>query len=271
MRNEKFVFILLVAFLAVPVLALADHNTAHTIQQLQEQIRELQAKINALRPSQSSESSVSSGTATGIAPSIKPIRLVPTVMPIFDEDTSDDDIIQLNNLRISSISGSELPAVISAYPDFGVRCLEFKSQDALSGIAIPCPVPPSVRYQIRVDSDTLLLFRSRQRAKISDFEVGNRINVYGWMDRDTNSIDALIVRNLDNPSVKQFIQLNNVEVIQAPSSSVPPSTLVVIERHRFPCFDYGESGTGNGAPFPCPLGVETKVLPRTAGGGVGGN
>lgn len=260
MRTNLLAIVVASALLVAPVLALADHNDGHTIEQLQAKVKELSAQIDALR------AKLRPVTAP---PAVEPIRPI-VIPPVFDDDRSDDEIVQLNNLRIQSVSGSEFPVVISAYHDFGVRCLKFQSQDAPSGISIPCPVPPSVLYQIRVDSGTLLLLRNRVRTKISNFEVGDRINVYGFMDRDSNAVDALIVRNLDKPVVKQFIQLNNVEVVSLPSSPTPPATLVVMERHRFPCFDFGEFGRGKGEPFPCPLGAD-EVRPGTgSSGGAGG-
>jgi hypothetical protein len=49
---------------------------------------------------------------------------------------------------------------------------------------------------IQITDDTILLLRNRQRAKLEDFKVGDKINVYGLMDKDNNAIDALIVRNI---------------------------------------------------------------------------
>ena len=240
------------ALFLAPFLVFADHNTAHTIEQLEARVQELSAQIKALQ--------VKVQPRTVVPPTVEPIKPRPIVVPpdTFDNDRSDDEIVQLNNLRIQNISGTELPIVVSAYHDFGVRCLKYESENAPSGIAFPCPVPPSVLYQIRVDERTVLLLRNRARAKISDFKIGDRINVYGFMDRDSNAVEALIMRNLDKPAVKQFIQLNNVEVLSPPSSGTPPATLVVVERNRFPCFDYGEFGTGRGESFPCPLGVEVQ-------------
>jgi hypothetical protein len=49
---------------------------------------------------------------------------------------------------------------------------------------------------IQIIDDTILLLRNRQRAKLEDFQVGDKINVYGFMDKDNNTIDALIVREI---------------------------------------------------------------------------
>lgn len=194
----------------------------------------------------------SASASVGVAPA--PITILP---PVFDNDQSNDDIVQLNNLRIQSISGTQFPVIINASSDFGVRCLRYQSERSASGIAFPCPVPPTILYQIRVEEDTIFLLRNRRRAAISDFVVGDRINVYGFMDRSTQTIDALIVRDLDKPQVRQYIQLNNMEVVSGPSSNTLPADITVVQKIASPCLDYGMYGTG-GMPVPCPLGLEAR-------------
>jgi hypothetical protein len=49
---------------------------------------------------------------------------------------------------------------------------------------------------IQITDDTILLQRNRRRAKLEDFNIGDKINVYGFMDKDNNGIDALIVRKI---------------------------------------------------------------------------
>jgi hypothetical protein len=236
----------------------ADHTATHTlIQSLQAQIKTLQEQVQKLRQMAGDGNEKSTPVINPVSPDSPPLS--PTVIePIFDTDTSDDNIIQLNNLRIRSISSKTLPAVITASHSFGIRCLQYRDLDAPTGLSIPCPVPPDILYHIRVDSDTILLLRNRVRASFSDFTVGDRINAYGFMDRNTQTIEALIVRNLDRPEVKQFIQLNNVEVISI-SASAPPATITVVQSHISPCFDYGLDGNAPGAPIPCPLGVESNT------------
>jgi hypothetical protein len=49
---------------------------------------------------------------------------------------------------------------------------------------------------IQISNEAILLQRNRQRAKLEDFKVGDKINVYSFMDKDSNGIDALIARNI---------------------------------------------------------------------------
>lgn len=257
--------------LLVPVFALADHSTGHTIAQLQAQIQQLTEKIQSLQAVSPTSSSpptsvgVPAGSGT-VSVTPLPVPSIEPVQPIFDDDTSDDDIVQLNNLRIQKISSTRLPLVISASYDFGITCQKFETEGAGKGLAITCPASPTALYEIRVDNDTILLLRNRGRARITDFEIGDRINVYGFRDGGTGLIDALIVRNLDKPIVKQFIQLNNVEVVSLPSASRPPATLVVVQKGAYPCLDFGTGQeTKSSAVFPCPLGIVEKAPTASSG------
>ncbi len=103
------------------------------------------------------------------------------------------------------------------------------------------------------------MLRNRGRARLADFEIGDRINVYGFRDGGTGFVDALIVRNLDKPVVKQFIQLNNVEVASLPSASGPPATFIVQNKVISPCWDFGAGQeTRSSSVIPCPLGIAEK-------------
>jgi hypothetical protein len=133
----------------------------------------------------------------------KPItpEIIKPILP--DEDRSDDAIVQINNLRITRIlldPGVEnVKAIFFAVRDIGWKCLLFESEE--SEKSLPCVLDvrrPILQKElaIQISNDTLLLQRNRQRAKLEDFKVGDKINVYGFIDKDNYSIDALIVRNI---------------------------------------------------------------------------
>jgi hypothetical protein len=133
----------------------------------------------------------------------KPITLeiIKPILP--DEDRSDDAIVQINNLRITRIlldTGIQnVKAIFFAVRDIGWKCLLFESEE--SEKSLPCVLDirrPILQKElaIQITDDTILLLRNRQRAKLEDFQVGDKINVYGFMDKDNYSIDALIVRNI---------------------------------------------------------------------------
>ena len=180
-----------------------------------------------------------------------------------DNDTSDDDIVQLNNLVISGISSAGLPAEITVSSDVGQRCFKFEEPTSSTGVSFPCPAMPSSLYRIRVDTNSILLLRTRARATLTDFAVGNRINVYGFMDRDTSVIEALILRNLDKPVQIRYVQLNNLEVLVAPDANTPPASFVAVQRFVTPCYDFGVGGTGMKAEITCPLGAEQAEPSRS--------
>jgi hypothetical protein len=133
----------------------------------------------------------------------KPIapEIIKPILP--DEDRGDDAIVQINNLRITRIlldPGIEnVKAVFFAVRDIGWKCVLFESEE--SEKSLPCSLdvrkPISQKeLAIQISNDTILLLRNRQKAKLEDFQVGDKINIYGFMDKDSNGIDVLIVRKV---------------------------------------------------------------------------
>jgi hypothetical protein len=125
-----------------------------------------------------------------------------------DEDRSDDAIVQINNLKITRIllnPGIEnVRAIFFAVRGIDWKCFLFESGE--SEKSLPCILNirrPILQKElaIQISNDTILLQKNRQRAKLEDFKVGDKINVYGFMDKDNFGIDALIVRNLNLPRI----------------------------------------------------------------------
>jgi len=161
----------------------------------------------------------------GVKPAIpqvqeaKPItpEVLKSILP--DKDRKDDAIIQINNLRITRILNNPglqgVKAIFFAVRDTGWKCLMFESEESKKpaspsqsgpaspsqGRSMPCILnlrKPILQRElaIQVSNDTILLLRNRQKAKLDDFQVGDKINVYGFMDKSTYGIDALIVRRI---------------------------------------------------------------------------
>jgi hypothetical protein len=128
--------------------------------------------------------------------------IIEEILP--DENRDDDDIVQINNLRITNFFpfGND-KGVILAVRDIGWKCMFFESEESKKSLPCPLGIRKSILGRELVIlikyNDTILLQRNRERAKLVEFQVGDKINVYGFMDKDNNGIDALIVRNLDLP------------------------------------------------------------------------
>jgi len=169
----------------------------------------------------------------------------------------------------SEAKETSTPSVQSdARGETATLCRKFESLESISGMAIACPEPipqpqptptptppryPVGSYRITVDARTILLLRDRSYATLSDFEAGNRINVFGFYNED-GTIRGLIVRNLSKPPERRFIQLNNVEV--AAIEETDPLSFIVIRRND-PCYIFiGERKS----EFPCPPGL--KLTPQ---------
>lgn len=223
--------------------------------------------------SMSSESTASASAGAAVAPTVTPaIPAGYTVIPPDDSDRADDQIVQLENLTIQSMTSGKvvLPMTIYASRDVGGSCREFLDVSGSAGSKIyPCPLAPTVLYQISVQSDTILLLKNRSRASIGDFAVGDHINVFGFMDRGTSGVQALIVRDLDKPALgSRYVQLNDLTVVAAPDSSAAPATFQAARKGIEPCLDFSSVSAPSGVTAPCPLGVDLNTaVPAAAASG----
>lgn len=154
--------------------------------------------------------------------------LSPTKVPVFDEDRSDDSLVQVNNLRITKVNinpSSDVKAYLYVVKDTGWKCVLYKSVD--SAVVSQCPLDirrPIIQQEfvVRVNNDTILLLRNRQRADIAQFKIGDKINVYGFIDKDNFTIDALVVRKI--ASLSQVPIPGPKPVAPLPVQPLPPST-----------------------------------------------
>ncbi len=223
---------------------------------------------------------------------------------------SGSGFVQFNNLTVQAVSGASAPATITAsaqfYPQLppgvgatvplngstGVSvgtsgaagsaasaCLKYNSENASTGLVIPCPMTPPVNpggplipvssssasaatgasmpniavaapYQIDISTNTELMFRDRTPATLADFAQGDTINVFGYYNAD-GSIQAYLVRDISKPVETQTMQLDNVTLASLSASNVP-ATLEVTQAQGAPCL--GFSGNTS-AQIACPMGV----------------
>lgn len=147
---------------------------------------------------------------------------------LWDGNRANDDILQLYNLRVSSIQNSAttgLPVVITALANQDFACLKYDTES--SQAYHPCFMNLSNKvYNLRVASDTILLLNNRMRMDVGQVTLGDRLNVFGFRDGNTNGVEALIIRDLSKPSVTNLVQINNVTV-SGISSPFLPATLTV--------------------------------------------
>lgn len=252
----------------------------------------------------SGSGSAGSGTAVPgiiVSPPITPVPPVPAPTPNPSPDTG---FVQFNNLTIINISDTNVPAEIVATMQEPIpvplsangsgtsgtgNCMRFNSESAATGMAIPCPMPPTSpdnsssgpaptnsasapsgavspgpavnmpnialppprAYRIEVDANTEIMLRDRTAAQLADLSSGDEINVYGYYNID-GSIQAFIVRDLSKPIVTTSMQLNNVTLVSV-SASTTPTTLAVTQTVMAPCFGFGANGAARS--IACPMGV----------------
>ena len=147
----------------------------------------------------------------------------------WNNNTSNDDISQIYNLRVNSIQTSTtagLPAVITATANGDFGCLSYDSQT--SQTSRPCFINNTgSSYQLRVTNETILLLNNRTRASINQIMIGDKLNVFGFRDSNTNGVEALIIRDISQSNTSNSIQINNATVTSV-SSAYLPATLTVV-------------------------------------------
>ncbi len=197
----------------------------------------------------------------------KPItpEIIKPILP--DEDRSNDAIVQINNLKITRIlldpEIQNVKAIFFAVRDIGWKCLLFESEE--SEKSLPCPLdvrkPISQKeLAIQISNDTILLLRNRQKAKLEDFKVGDKINIYGFMDKDNYSIDALIVRKVASVPKPIFKQMPKPIEPKLPATSKPRVCIQVIT----PAYNSQNPLECKEFPTPCdvpPGWVKTEKCP----------
>jgi hypothetical protein len=181
------------------------------------------------------------------------------VMPYVDDGTYNDTIIQLNNLVIQGVSSTGQPGIIYASESYNANCIQYYSVSGAGSSAVACPtLPPRTLYQIRVDTDTVVLTRTRVRTSFANLAVGDHINVFGFLDPNSNFVHSLIVRDLDKPAQgggttgNGYIQINNVQVLSNPDGS-----LFYVLSKDYGCTSYGFGGNARGAAVACPMGMDS--------------
>lgn len=123
----------------------------------------------------------------------------------------EDEITQLYGLTIKEISGDTIKvATERVYPCLRAEDMKKNIAEGVKPELVgPCPTVQEV-LNIKISKETILLLRDRTRAKFSQFAVGEEINVYGFQNKD--SVEALIVRNLDKPELIQPVELWDMEI-----------------------------------------------------------
>jgi len=211
------------------------------------------------------------GVKPALPESIEAILIPPeNIKPVLpDEDREDDVIIQINNLRITRIllnPGIEnVKAIFFAVRDTGWKCMLFESEESEKSLPCILDLRKSILQKelaIQITDDTILLQRNRRKAKLEDFNIGDKINVYGFMDEDNNGIDALIVRKIVSAPKPLPSRLPIQHKHKLPSTSTPICIQVITPAYNpqnpLECKEF---------PTPCdvsPGWIKTEKCPATS-------
>jgi hypothetical protein len=124
----------------------------------------------------------------------------------FAQNSDDTILVQLNNLQIKEIQQNPEEDVLATFivtkASLGFKCQYFPDEESEN----PKPCPLKLRrnilktlrqgLKVNISEETELLDINRENITIQDFQVGDKINVYGELDRNTYEVDALIVRKI---------------------------------------------------------------------------
>ena len=130
--------------------------------------------------------------------------------------------MQLNDVEVVSVSGTTFPANIVVaqrqnYPcyDFGTNgdtrkafpcpmgVPSLSDRSETKGVAIPQSLMPIwgglYKYVVKVDTQTIIMSRTRTPMSLADLKIGDKLNVYGSSGDNGATIDADIIRDTSNP------------------------------------------------------------------------
>lgn len=203
-------------------------------------------------PKASNKAAISVAAGVGFATSSKAV-VAPGKLTV--KPGSGDEITQLNSLQIQGISGN----IVTAARMQKVVC-----------VAAPCNPVPARLFTINVNASTILLFRNRTRATLADFAVGDKINVYGFIDG--NTLDALIMRDLDKPQLPIKTELHNMQITWISGNILTVQYHFDCKGQICPMMGTATSINGNSSDkmmpmiYPMPrevvVGADTKIVDR---------
>jgi len=205
----------------------------------------------------------------------------------FAQNSDEAILVQLNNLQIKEIKQNPEEGILSTFivtkPSLGFTCQYFPDEESKPR---PCPLKlrrnilKSLRQGLKVNisEETELLDINRENITIQDFQVGDKINVYGELDKQSYEIDALIVRRIEKgkivpPPVTGFIkvlspnggegwQIGTKQTIRWTTINIPATNLISIGlRNTYSLVDYPLLDTPND-------GNETIVVPYNIPAGI---
>jgi len=174
---------------------------------------------------------ISSLLMRGVEPAVpiaKPItpEVLRPILP--DENREDDYIVQLNNLRITRIvtSTPDVKAIFFVVRDTGWRCMLYESEG--SSAVLPCldDIRKQIRLKelvIKITDETILLSRDRKKINLSNFQLNDKINVYGYIDKNNYGIEALVLRKIIGSI--PIIKTSNIPTSSSPIIPTLPSPI----------------------------------------------
>ena len=168
---------------------------------------------------------------------------------------------------VTSIPSASIPPATFTVVTQGIyRCLGFEG--GASSI-LPCPLgleikemnsampsfyPMPRKYVINVISQTQIVDRNRVRINLTDIEVGDNLNIYGFQELKAGVITALVIRDLSKPARPATGTLQ-VVVSDADTACLQTST----QTPTLSDSSGGQPTTQDIRPIPCGVIYNAKV------------
>jgi hypothetical protein len=131
--------------------------------------------------------------------------------------TKKDYLLSLTNFKITRIATTNNQTIIFAVRDTDWKCSLYqntKSTKAKSCSSIINNQLKTKEIVIKITNKTNLLLANRKKTTINNFQVNDKINIYGYLDKQKYSLEALTIRNLNR---KQDINLKTPKNITSQS------------------------------------------------------
>lgn len=186
-----------------------------------------------------------------------------TVTDDFSRPAPATQLVQLTGLTVTSVEGIAhiLGGPDPLQPYNGVIaqvtvtagtpvCALYATESSVR--SMPCPMSAMVRqYTINVYERTTVLDRNRRAMNYSDISVGDTVNVYGYLDQTTATINPIILRDTTKPETAMNVQLEQLQVLAVNTDSTGVMRIFAT-RNTGPCYQYVTAGR---LSYPCPEGA----------------
>jgi len=132
-------------------------------------------------------------------------------------------------------------------------CASIASQGAKKTSPVNCPpaspATPNL-YRVKIVPETKLSLRDSTAGTLAQFSAGDHVTVRG-VYVDDGVVRGLSIKNISKPVEKNYVQINNVEVLGASAGN--PNAFIVFRRTGDGCLSFADGKK----TISCPVGIKS--------------